>query len=127
MIHLSFATLFSIMLLTPLAHAVDPDSQSAAAQLAAIEPGSAGHHDLVFGIGKADEPFFKDGVFMLGDKIIKVEQGPLPDKKMVSFDEKANRIVVSNDKSLPEADKGAALLQLMDAMSIQQIEPAAGP
>ncbi|HEY1096749.1 MAG TPA: hypothetical protein VGF14_05865 [Alphaproteobacteria bacterium] len=90
-------------------------------------PTASAYHDLVLGpsVG-ADQPFFQDGTFMLGDKQIKLEQGSLPKDKMVSYDEAAGKIIVNNDKSLSDVDKGAAVLQLMDALSLQSIEPAAG-
>ncbi len=104
------AILIAFVMATSPAHAAEP----------------APHHDLVFGVGNANDPFFKDGIFMLGAKKIKVEQGALPDKKLVSYDDKADKIIVSNDKTLSETDKGAALLQLMDALSVSAIETAAG-
>ena len=94
----------------------------------ANEPSVPAYHDLVIGpVVGANDPFFQDGTFMLGDQLISLEQGPLPKDKMVSYDPSKHKIIVSNDTTLSEADKGAALLQLMDALSVQSIEPAAGP
>lgn len=89
-------------------------------------PASAPHRDLVFGLGNANEPFYKDGIFMIGDRLVAIEPGTLPADKLVAYDEKAARITVSDDKSVSETDKGAALLSLMDALSVEDIAPAAG-
>jgi hypothetical protein len=85
------------------------------------------YHDLVIGPSvSADKPFFQDGIFMLGEEKISIEQSDLPKDKTVSYDPASHKILVSNDTSLSEVDKGAAVLQLMDALSIQAVEPAAG-
>jgi hypothetical protein len=96
--------------------------------VAAAQAGTATHYqDLVLGpsVG-ADEPFFKDGIFMLGDKKIALKQGALPSNKMVAYDEEKGEITVNSDKSISEVDKGVAVIQLMDALAVQAIEPAAG-
>lgn len=117
-LHLVCATAFSFAAFSPLAQA----GTEAATQVASAAP----YHDLVFGMNNADEPFFKDGEFWLGDKKIRIEQGAVPNHEMVAYDDKADKIIVSNDKTLSETDKGAALLQLMDALSVETIMPAAG-
>ena len=38
----------------------------------------------------------------------------------------AGKITVNNDKSLSEVDKCAAVLQLMEALSLESVAPAAG-
>lgn len=89
--------------------------------------GAKPSHDLVFGLNDdASTPFYQTASFMLGDKTIKVEPGALPNKELVSYDATAGKIIVTDDKTVAEADKGAAVLQLMDSLSVSTIEPAAG-
>ena len=110
-LHMVAVTVFALLLVAADARAGTADS----------------YHDLVLGpsVG-ADQPFFTGGMFMLGNKQIKVEQGAVPKGQMVSYDPSAGKILVSDSKAFSDDDKGAAVLQLMDAMSIEAIEPAAG-
>ena len=112
LVHISVSFLCAALLLASPVYAVESDDKP--------------HHDLVFGLGDANKPFFENGVFMLGNRNIKVEPGDLPKSEMVSYDAMAGKIIVTNDTAVAEADKGAALLQLMDTLSIETIEPAAG-
>lgn len=111
-LHITFAIVCAALLLATPAHAVD-----------SVKP----HHDLVFGLSDdVNKPFYETGNFMLGDKAITVEPGVVSGKDLAAYDAKSGKIIVSNDKTIAEADKGAAVLQLMDSLAIGAIEPAAG-
>jgi hypothetical protein len=83
--------------------------------------------DLIIDGTETGQPFYKDGVFKLGDQIVRIEQGNLPSGKKVQYNPEWNLIVVNNDPAISENDKGVALVGLLDALILEQtIMPAAG-
>ena len=84
--------------------------------------------DLILGAGiEEGQPFYKDGVFKLGDQTVRIEHAPLPSGKKIQYNPEWNLIVVNSDPEISEDDKGVALVGLLDALVLEQtIMPAAG-
>lgn len=84
--------------------------------------------DLILSPGVEEgQPFYKDGLFQLGDDVVRIEHAPLASGKRVQYNAEWNLITVNSDPEISENDKGVALVGLLDALVLNQtIMPAAG-
>lgn len=99
---------------------------------------SSAHADNMHGTGQVvdlvlpanlaspDAPFYQEAQIKIGDELIPVREGTLPAGVVVQYQPENKAVVVSNAKTLSEADKGRALLDVVDAIQASTIAPAAG-
>ncbi len=73
------------------------------------------------------QPFYKDGLFKIGDQTVRIEHAPLPSGKKVQYNPEWNLIVINDDPTISEDDKGVALVGLLESLTLEQtVLPAAG-
>ncbi len=73
------------------------------------------------------QAFYKDSVFEIGDQTVRIEHGVLPNNQKVKYTPEWNLITINQDPNISEDEKGQALVELLDALIIEQtIMPASG-
>lgn len=75
---------------------------------------------------KADAPFYRGAKVKMGDALVPVREGKLPKDQLAAFVPEENAVIISDSKAATEADKGQALLGVIDALQAGAVAPAAG-
>lgn len=73
-----------------------------------------------------DAPFYEQAQVKIGERLIPVREGALPEGTLARYVPEQNAVIVSNSMNATEAEKGRALLEMMDALQASAIAPAAG-
>lgn len=72
-----------------------------------------------------DAPIYRGAQVKIGDTLVPIHEAPLPAGQLAAFQPDKNRVVISNGTAKDEA-KTAALLQVLDALQLGAVAPAAG-
>lgn len=115
-------SLFAIGLVTALVLGFSPVT----AAPAQAESGISVDLVLPANLASDDAPFYQEAQVKIGSELIPVREGNLPAGVLVQYQPENKAIVVSDAKNSSEAEKGKALLDVVDAIQASTIAPAAG-
>jgi hypothetical protein len=77
-------------------------------------------------LANKDAPIYRGAKVKIGDEVFPVLEGALPDGQVAVYDPKVQAVIVSDQKSITEQDKNAALFDVLQALEVGAIAPAAG-
>lgn len=77
-------------------------------------------------LASKDAPFYEGAKVKIGDTLMPVRLGDLPDDQLAAFNPDDQELVISDSKTATEEDKGKALFDVLDALQAGAIAPAAG-
>lgn len=78
-------------------------------------------------LASKDAPFYEGAQVKIGDTLMPVRTGALPEDQLAAFNPDGQELVISDSKAATEEDKGRALFDVLDALQAGAIAPAAGP
>lgn len=71
-------------------------------------------------------PFYKEAKIKIGNDIMPVKEGTLPDGMLVQFQPENRAVIVSDASDVTDEAKGQALLDVVIGLQASNIETAAG-
>lgn len=77
-------------------------------------------------LASKDAPFYEGAQVKIGDVVMPVRMGDLPEDQLAAFNPEDKELVISDSKTATEEDKGKALFDVLDALQAGAIAPAAG-
>jgi len=73
-----------------------------------------------------DAPFYRGARVKLGDDVMPVTEGRLPNGVLAQYQPENKKVVVSDDGNISENRKAQALMDVVTALQVGTIETAAG-
>jgi hypothetical protein len=73
-----------------------------------------------------DAPFYRGAAVKMGNDVMPVVEGKLPNGVVAQFQPERRAVVVSNDSNISENRKGQALMDVVTTLQTAAIQTAAG-